>query len=227
MNLETQSSQNITEITPRIFSDGKTRIQLSSFNTKQGKQIRLTNDERKALLRQFDNRKKRKSSWITIASGVCIAAFGAIFSVFISMMSNTSSVGILALCLAIPGIFVIIYGIHGVVTCPNIEKSVLNAYEFTVDAIYCITSIHYGKDMAYRGAVPVKRLISISARESAQFMPRSDDMSVPTLVLSFGGNNVGLLNPESFNAIRLGISVGDKVRCAVLENGKYCYISVF
>ncbi len=227
MNPETQSNQSITEISPRIFSNGKTRIRRSCFNTKQGKQIRLTNDERKALLAQFDNREKRKSSWIAIASGVCIAAFGAISSIFIGMMSNTSAVGILALCLTIPGICVIIYGIHGVVTCPNMEKSVLNSYEFTLDAIYCITSIHYGKDMAFRGAVPVKRLISISARESAQLMPRSDDMSIPTLVLSFGGNNVALLNPEGFNAIRLGISVGDKISCAVLENGKYCYISVF
>ena len=58
-------------------------------------------------------------------------------------------------------------------------------------------------------------------------MPSSENMTTPKIILSFGGNNVALLNAESFNAIRLGISVGDKVRCAVLESGKYCYISIF
>ena len=39
---------------PKIASDGKTRIKLSNFNTKQGTQIRITNDERRALLNQFN-----------------------------------------------------------------------------------------------------------------------------------------------------------------------------
>ena len=210
---------------PKIASDGKTRIKLGNFNTKQGTQIRITNDERRALLNQFNPKRKLRRSWITIATGVGVAAFGAIFGVIITSFQRVQGNGIVSLCLAALGIPLVIYGVYGISTCPNMEKCNLNAYEFTVEAIETII-INYHQSAYSDNRFVLHSLISVSAAESSQYMP-SGENHYPRLILTFGGNRVELCNPESFNVFRSAIAVGDKVRCAVLETEKYCYISVF
>ena len=203
-----------------VPSDGTKRIRTSEFNTKQGKPIRLTNDERRSLLALFNPGKRIKSAWITIAAGICGAVFGAIFSMFIAM--NTGQVsGILAVCLAIPGLLVAVYGAYGVVTAPNIQKSQLSAYELRADAIFIATPNH--KRSA--PGVTLHRIVSISARDAGLFDPSRE--SGTHIRLAAGGIVIELRGTESYSAIRHGLAEGDSIRCAVLECGKYCWISIF
>lgn len=113
------------------------------------------------------------------------------------------------------------YGIYGAAAAPNIQNCRLNAYEFTVDGIFTSTPSYHRNP-----ALPtICRLISISAKDSERYF--SDENLTTKVLLYFGGNTVKLMNRESFSALRNGIGVGDKIRCAVLEYGKYCCISIF
>lgn len=224
MIIDTENAPDMGALRPKIASDGKTRIKLADFNTKQGTPIRLTNDERKALLNQFNPKRKLKRAWITVATGIFIAAFGAIFGVIITSFQRVQGGGIVSLCLAALGIPIVIFGAYEISTCPNMEKCNLNAYEFPVEEIEALIFNSY--QSAYSGnRFVLQSLVSVSAAESSQYAPSENHY--PRLILTFAGNRVELCNPESYNAFRAGIAVGDKVRCAVLEMGKYCYISVF
>lgn len=221
MNPDLTNTQNIQEA-PQIMSDGKSRIKCSKFNAKSGKPIKLTNDERRALLMQFNPRKRLKSSWFTIAAGVCGMAFGAFLALFMSMGQLTSP-GIFPLIMAIPGLCVAIYGIYGVATAPNMEKCDLNAYEFTVNKIYIsqtIPSRNIPRTIIYH--VP-----SLSAADLINYSPTEENNTKPRIILCFGGCQVMLRNAESYAAVRNGITEGDKIRCAVLISGKYCYLSIY
>ncbi|MGN0651307.1 MAG: hypothetical protein ACI4KM_12805 [Oscillospiraceae bacterium] len=220
MNKELLSGQASANTASPLPCDGATGIKLSKFNAKQGKPIKLTNDERRALITIFSPKKKKRQSWITVATGIGFAFFGAVIGVIIGI-EFPSVMGILAACFAIPGFVISAYGIYGIATSPNIEKGQINAYEFTVEGMFTYIPRHG------RNPSPpiITRVTSISAQDSVKFM--TEYYNSPKVILCFGGNTVKLMNQESFSVLHQGITVGDKIRCAVLEYGNHCCISIF
>lgn len=210
---------------PIIPSNGEKRIKRSSLNIEQGRQIRLTNDERRALLDQFKLSKRIKRGWSIIALGIGTSAFAAIVGLFNVVWQRMQGAGIVTLCLALLGVPIVIYGIRELAICPKIEKCNLNAYEFTVEAIETMAINHRDTLLFGIRSDDKQSHTSLSADEASRFVP--SESRLYRIILTFGGRRVELCNPESYNAFRWGISIGDKVRCAVLETGKYCFITVF
>ena len=52
-------------------------------------------------------------------------------------------------------------------------------------------------------------------------------LAKPGIILVCGNNQIKLANSESYGAIRYGLNVGDIIKCAVLESGRYCFITVY
>ena len=222
MNTDNTNMKSVLK-TSSILSDGKSRIKSDSFNTKNGNPIRLSNDERKALLKQFNPKKKLRNSWIVIATGFLTSFIGAVFSLFICIGNPGVSAGVMAPIFAIPGLCISCYGIYAVTTCPRIEKSFLNAYEFSVDKIYMVQI----RKTRYISKYIVNEVISVPADIAEICNIDGSILAKPGIILVCGNNQIKLANSESYGAIRYGLNVGDIIKCAVLESGRYCFITVY
>ncbi len=212
----------VSKISPKFISDGETRYKLSDFITKNANEVKLTNDERKQLLTIF-NPKKRVHSGILL---LAIAFFTLIMGItFCAIMRVIESLLGTVVCL-LPSIILFIAGIYMISTAPNIEKSVIKAYEFTVENMKHMYLVRVTRHSKY---YQTEDLTYITLQTAVRYGLGGKVGAVNKyfLYLQLDGKWVEIANAESYSPIRFGIKIGDKVRCAVLEYGKYCYISLY
>ena len=215
-------SNEYRKISPRFISDGKKRYKLSSFMSKKLNEVKLTNDERRYLLTIFSPKERIRNGVMLLAAAFCTFFMGIVFCAVAKVIESAWGT---IVCL-LPSIILLTTGIYMISAAPNIEKSVIKAYEFTVENmkhIYLVRSTKY--DTYYR----IEDITSISVKEADRYglggTVRGERRYC--LYLNFDGKWLELLNTESYAPVRQGIRVGDKIRCAVLECGKYCYISLY
>ncbi|MGN1423685.1 MAG: hypothetical protein ACI4XA_09935 [Oscillospiraceae bacterium] len=220
-----------TETTEQFKSftdDPLKRIKIVDFNTKPAKPADLTNNERRALLERFSCRKKRRDHTIMIIVGVFAAiAVGLIFAIMAGTNPGTRNYAPLMMILgALPGLCVAAYSIFRLSKMPNIEKSVIKTYEFTVSKIR-LTTIVYSR---HHSSVMDKSVDDLEAltRNSIQSIKHIEATSRCDTVIEVGfAGNLVRLTEHSSDFIANGIKVGDTIGCAVLEQGEYCRISLY
>ena len=203
--------------------NGKTKYPLNSFITKDTKEARLTNEERRQLLTIFNFRNQASTGGILI--GIAFIAFIAGIAMFGIMDIKENIIGNIA-CFILPAIVLLIAGIYILRTAPKAENCIIKAYEMTVTDMKHKYYVYTSEDEPNYEAETLKEITQADAAKYGPF--RTDDSAKKYfLFLELDGKWVELQNRESFTPIRFGIKVGDKVRCAVLECGEYCYISLF
>lgn len=202
--------------------DGRTRYKRSSFITENAVEIKLTNDERKQLLAVY-NPKKQVQTGIML---LIIAFFTFILSIIFCVAAEVIQSLIGTLICLIPTIILLIAGIYPISTAPNMEKSIIRAYEFTVTDIM---HRYYLRSSSYSNHSQIETVMRITQKDAEKYNSAHRDFGNRKyiLYLQLDGKWVQVDNDEGFAAIRFGITTGDKVRCAVLECGKYCYISLY
>lgn len=204
-----------------FIGDGKTKYKLSDFNTKNAVEIKLSNDDRKSLLAIFNPKNRRNLGFTLLGIALFIFFVAIIFCVATDIKSVLG-----ALVCQLPSIILLAAGIYILSTTPNIKKSTIKAYEFTItDMMY---RFKIGGNMSGLSRYYTK-IIMIKPNEVLLYKPKyaAETREHRVLYLRLDENWVMLKKEESYNVIRFGIKTGDKVRCAVLECGKYCYISLY
>ncbi len=204
--------------------DARTKYSLSSFVTDGASEVRLTNDERRQLLTMFDVKSQRQTGIMLLLCSAFAFVIGIVFIAFSNL--ENFAFGIL-LSNLLPGIVLLVLGIFMISSAPDMEKCVIKAYEFTITEmkhIYCDKALKYEDDyiMEYISEVTAEEAVS----KYGITKPIVGD-SIFYLHLKLNENWVEPKNKESFGPIRYGIKIGDKVRCAVLEYGEYCYVSLY
>ncbi|MBE6902125.1 MAG: hypothetical protein E7478_06590 [Ruminococcaceae bacterium] len=213
------NSINISSV--RFKGDGMTRAKATDFNFKSGSELKLTNDERRRLIGMFRTKKAMNNALMMIVAGVMLSVATLVFIGGMSIMSrkdNKIDIPFL-LPFLIPWIAMLVYGIYRAATCPKLEKSVIRAFEYPVDGIYTVIHGRYGNSYD-----PVDYL---TAQDAARIKVTAHTRLDLGLMLVLGGNMVELLNAESNAVLRNGVNVGDKVRVAVLDGGKYIFLVVY
>ncbi len=203
--------------------DGRTSYMISSFVPKDASEIRLTNDERKHLLTIFNFRQQVYTGYFLL-----IGAFFAFIAgfVFWGISNITENVFGALLCFLTPAIVLLVVGIYLITTAPNIEKVVIKAYELTVTDMHHKYYVYTSEDDPKY--YETEALKEITHDDAAKYGPhRTEGDKRYYLFLQLNGKWVEIVNSESYTPIRYGIKIGDKVRCAVLECGEYCYISLY
>lgn len=216
-----------TEQFKSFIDDPLKRINIVDFNTKPGKPANLTNNERRALLERFSCRKKRKEYTIMIIQGAFAAiAVGIILAIMAGTNPGTRDYALLLMILgALPGLSVIAYCIIRLSMMPNIGKSVIKAYEFTVSKIR-LTTIVYSRHHSYADkSVEEPEALNRNSIQSIKHIEATSCCKVE-IEIGFAGNLV-MLTEQSSDFIANGIRVGDTIGCAVLEQGEYCRISLY
>ena len=100
---------------------------------------------------------------------------------------------------------------------PNKEKAVLRLFEFEVQRAHIIGRGRYASG---RTRYDIDELSEETALGSV-LSPACG------LILDLGGNLVELCSEESVAAARGGVKKGDKVRLAMLDNGKKIFIAIY
>ena len=205
-------------------SDAKTKHPLRRIVTEETMEIRLTNEERNHLLTIFNFKGQSKLGVMLLALAFFAFVMG-IITCGITAKETENTFGVIAGSF-MPSIVLLLVGIYVLYTAPNLEKSILKAYEFTVTDIMHRYYVKTSEDDPQY--YEEEKFTEITKTDAAKYDPvRKDVGKRYYLFLQLDGKWVMLKNNESYSPIRFGIKIGDKVRCAVLECGEYCYISLY
>ncbi len=203
----------------KVFkSDGCTSAKRSDFDFSAGKESRPTNEDRNQLLTLFSARKAKNTGYAFIAGGfVCIIIVISTVLATAIRGENASLAALVALPITITAVCFIVFGIYSAVNAPNKEKAVLRLFEFEVQRAHIIGRGRYASG---RTRYDIDELSEATALGSV-LSPASG------LILELGGNMVELCSEESAAAVRGGVKKGDKVRMAMLDNGKKIFIAIY
>lgn len=212
----------MADIETSFRCDGRTRYKLSSFITENAVEIKLTNDERKQLLAVYNPQKQVQTGIMLLVMAIFAFVMGIIFCAVAKVIQSLIGT---VICL-LPCIILLIAGIYQLSTAPNIEKSIIRAYEFTVTDI---KHRYYLRSSSYSNHSQIETVMRITQKDAEKYNSSHRDFGNKKyiLYLQLDGKWVQVDSAEGFASIRFGIKTGDKVRCAVLEYGKYCYISLY
>lgn len=203
----------------KVFkSDGCTSAKRSHFVFAEGKESTPTNEDRMQLLTLFSARKAKSTGYAFVVAGiVCIMIVMATVIATAVRGENASLAALIALPFMIPAVGFIVFGIYSAVNAPNRENAMLRIFEFEVRLAHII-----GRG---RGAssVTIYDLDKISEATAAGCILSP----ARGLILELGGNLVELCSGESVAAARGGVRAGDKVRLAMLDNGKKIFIAIY
>lgn len=203
----------------KVFkSDGCTSAKRTDFDFSNGKESRPTNEDRKQLLTLFSVRKAKNTGYAFIAGGfVCIIIVISVVLATALRGEDALLAALIALPIMIPDIGFIVFGIYSAVNAPNKEKAVLRLFEFEVQRAHIIGRGRYAPG---RTCYDMDELSEETALGSV-LSPACG------LILELGGNLVELCSEESVAAARGGVKKGDKVRLAMLDNGKKIFIAIY
>ena len=205
-----------------FLCDGKTKYSTSSFLSKGAVEARLTNDERKQLLTIFKIKNQRNLSIPMLLIGIILIVIGLVsFCVSRELISRLSAFT----AFIIPGGILVALGIYNNVTSPDINKIILKAYEFTITDMKKMYFLDPDPEATvYYETEP---LAEVTHKDADKYSTTDKEKAEYFLCLKLGEKWVQPRNAESFSPVRFGIKIGDKVRCAVLEYGPYCYITLY
>ncbi len=203
----------------KVFkSDGCTSAKRKYFVFTEGKESTPTNEERKQLLTLFSARKAKNTGYAFIVAGfVCIMIVMSTVIATAVRGENASLAALIALPIMIPAVCFIGYGVYSAVNAPNRENTVLRIFEFEVRRAHIIGR---GRGATARTAYDLDEIPEATA-VGCVVSPACG------LILELGGNLIELCSEESVAAARGGVKAGDKVRLAVLDNGKKIFVAVY
>lgn len=203
----------------KVFkSDGCTSAKRSCFDFTTGKESRATNEDRNQLLTLFSARKAKNIGYAFVAGGfVCMIAVISTVLATAVRGEDASLAALIALPFMIPAVGFVVFGIYSAVNAPNRENSVLRIFEFEVHRAHIIGRGRYASG---RTDYDLDEIPEVTAMMC---------VSTPAygVILNLGGNLVELCSKESVAAVRGGVKKGDKVRMAVLDNGKKIFIAIY
>ena len=203
----------------KIFkSDGFTSVKRTYFDFTTGKELRPTNEDRVQLLTLFSARKAKNKGYAFIVAGIVLTMI--VISIVFATAANdedTSFAAWIAIPFMIPAVCLIGYGIYSIVTVPNRENAVIRMFEFEVQHLHIIERSRYTRSITVHNLDEIPEFLSMTC------------VSDPYLdvILDIGGNLVELCSEESVAAVRNGAKAGDKVRLAILDNGKKILVTVY